>query len=317
MPDYEITHLTESDLADVVSVIQRSKEPTSFERAPTVDELKAYTIIDSDFRPDGSWVVRSSGEPVGYALAFIEANRLSAGLDDAYFEFYIVPEARSKGLEQQLGRLATEYVSSRGVGKVKARSLSTDSWRIGLLESQGFSEAYRVYFLVRGNGAQLPDGPIPEGITLVRRPYKECSDEEMTRIVEAFNITFQDHFNFAPEKPERFIQYRDASEDPECFSLAMAGDEIAGLCLSAEDRTYNEERGVSWGWINILGVKPQYRRKGLGRFLLVDGMKWVAERRMESTRIGVYAKNEKALELYLSLGFQMDTSSLWLEKALK
>ena len=69
--------------------------------------------------------------------------------------------------------------------------------------------------------------------------------------------------------------------------------------------------------MNILGVKPQYRRKGLGRFLLVDGMKWVAERGMDSTRIGVYAKNEKALDLYLSLGFEKDRSSLWLEKKLK
>ena len=317
MPEYDITHLKESDLEDVVSVIRRSKMECTFERAPTADELRAYTVKDSDFRPEGSWVVQSSGEPVGYALALVESNRLSAGLDDAYFEFEVVPDERSKGLEQRLIGLATEYFASRGVGKVKARSLSADSWRIGQLTSQGFSEAYRVFFLVRGNGAQLPDMPRPEGITLVRRPYKECGNEEMTRIVEAFNVTFQDHFNFAPEKPERFIQYRDAGEDPECFSLAMAGDEIVGVCLSAEDRVYNEERGEKWGWINILGVKPQYRRKGLGRFLLVDGMRWVVERGMDSTRIGVYAKNEKALDLYLSLGFEMDTSSLWLEKKLK
>lgn len=315
--EYEIARLSEADIADVVSVIRRSKRESPFERAPTVEELKAYTVKDSDFRPDGSWVVRSGGAPVAYAIALAEANRLSAGLDDAYLEFEIVPGERGKGLEQRLFGLASEYVRSRGIGVVRARCVTTESWRIAALSSEGFSEAYSVFFLVRKSRERIQDVPVPEGLSLVRRPYRECGDEEMTRIVEAFNDTFQDHFNFAPEKPERFIQYRDASEEPECFSLGVIGDEIVGVCLSAEDRIYNKENGTKWGWINVLGVRPPHRRRGVGKFLLADGMNWVLEQGMESIRIGVYAKNEKALDLYRSVGFEMERVSVWFEKRLK
>lgn len=317
MAEYEIADLIEADLGDVVDVIRRSKKESPFERAPTVEEMKTYTVNYSEFRPEGSWMVRIDGAPVAYAVAVVEANRLAAGLDDAHLEFEVIPEERGKGLEKRLIGLASEYISSRGVGKARTRCVAGESWRMGSLISEGFAEAYRVFFLVRRTLGRVPDVPTPEGVRLVRRPCKECGDEELTRIVEAFNDTFQDHYNFAPERPEIFINYRDASEDPECFSLAMVGDEIVGVCLSHEDRLYNLENGTKWGWINVLGVRPPYRRRGLGRFLLLDGMKWVLEQGMDTTYIGVYAKNEKALGMYLSVGFEKDRESLWLEKNLK
>ena len=316
MAEYVITPLREADLEDVVSVIRRSKNELPFERVPTVEEMKTYTVKYSEFRPEGSWVVRVDGAPAAYALAVVEANRQSAGLDDAHLEFDVVPEERGKGLEKRLISLASEYIRSRGVGKARTRCVANESWRMDALSSEGFAEAYRVFFLARRTPEQVQDVPAPEGVRFVRRPYKECGNDELTRIVEAFNDTFQDHFNFAPERPEIFINYRDASEDPECFSLAMVGDEIVGVCLSAEDRTYNAENGTKWGWINVLGVRPPYRRKGVGKSLLADGMKWVLERAMNTIYIGVYAKNEKALDLYLSVGFEKDRESLWLEKRL-
>jgi ribosomal protein S18 acetylase RimI-like enzyme len=312
----EIARLKETDIEDVVDVIRSSRRELPFERAPTEEELKAYTVNYSEFLPEGSWVVRLGGVAVAYAVVLIEANRLSAGLDDAHLEFEVVPEERGKGLERNLIDLASEYIRSRGVAKARTRCIACDQWRIDVLGSQGFSEAYRVFFLVRRTPVQVHDVPAPEGIMLVRRPYKECGDEELTRIVEAFNDSFQDHFSFAPERPEIFITYRDATDDPESFSLAMVGDEIVGVCLSAEDRTYNEENGTKWGWINILGVRPQYRRRGVGRFLLADGMKWILEQGMDTTYIGVHAKNEKALGMYRSAGFEKDRESLWMEKRL-
>ncbi len=317
MPELTMEPLTRENICEVVEVMRLSKEELPFERAPTVEELTAYTLDDSEFRPEGSWVVRIGGRAVAVALTQVEENRITAGLDDAYFDLDIVPEARGAGIEQRLVSLATEYARSKEIGKLRSRAIASEAWRIGILSREGFAETYRVFFLVRRGRGAIADVPAPDGIRLVRRPYKDCDDEEMTRIVEAFNDTFQDHYNFAPERPERFIQFRDASEDPETFSLGMAGDEIVGVCLSHEDRTYNIANGTKWGWINILGVRPPYRRRGLGRFLLADGMKWVLEQGMDTTYIGVYAKNEKALDMYLSTGFAKDRESMWFEKSLR
>ena len=308
--------LREEDLQDVISIIGRSRKGLPFERTLSIDELRSETLKDPDFRPEGSWVVREDGEPIAFAAVIIEESRISSGLDDAYVDLEVVPEARGKDLEQRLMGLASEYVRSRGVGKARARCIFGESWRMDLLTAEGFHEAHRVYYLVRRGREDPPEVPTPEGIRLVRRPCKECGDEELTRIVEAFNDTFQDHFSFAPEPPERFMEFRDVSLDPMTFSLAMAGDDIVGVCLSDVSAVYNRENGTSWGWVNVLGVRPPYRRRGLGRFLLADGMRWLLEQGMDTIHIGVYAENEKALDLYRSVGFENANGSYWFEKKL-
>lgn len=317
MPEPTMEPLSRENIREVVEVIRLSQAELPFERAPTLEEMTAFTFGDSEFHPEGSWLVRSDGKPVAWSRVLIQQNRLSAGLDDAYFELDIVPEARGLGIGETLVARASDYVRARGVGKMRTRAVDSEGWRLDLLSREGFAESYKVFFLVRKGRVELPEAAVPDGVRLVRRPYKDCGDEEMTRIVEAFNDTFQDHFNFAPERPEMFIEYRDCSEDPECFSLAMQGEEIIGLSLSHEDRLYNQENGTKWGWINLLGVRPPHRRRGIGRFLLLDGMKWVLEQGMDTTYIGVYAQNEKALGMYTSVGFVKDRESMWLEKRLR
>lgn len=314
--DHEVHHLTEDDLEGMMDVYVRSRRGLPFERPPSADEMRLFTLGDPSFRPEGSWIVRSGGAPVAYAFVLVEDNRLSAGLDDAYIEFEVVPEARGRGLEESLVSRCTEYIKSRGVGKGRSRVVDVESWRLAVLSSVGFKDAYRVFTLVRKGRAPVPEVPLPEGVTVVRRPCKECGDEELTRIVEAFNDSFKDHLSFAPEDPQKFIRYRDVGQDPEIISIAMAGDDIAGLCLSDVSKVYNERNGTKWGWVGVLGVRQRYRRRGLGRFLLADGMRWILEQGMDTIHIGVFAKNENALGLYLSVGFEKERESFWYEKRL-
>lgn len=312
----EISQLTESDLGELVSVISRCKEGLPLDRAPSVDEMRADTLKDDEFNPEGSWLLRVDGQLVGYSLAIIEANRLIAGLDDGYLEFEVLPEHRGAGFESTLLGLACEYIRTKGVAKACTRCPEEEKWREKLLSSEGFEESYRVYVLVREGVQEVPSVPAPEGFRLVRRPFSECGDEELTGIVEAFNESFRGHYRFAPERVERFIQFRDVSEDIMSFSLAMFGEEIAGICLSEESVVYNRDKGVKSGWVNILGVREPHRGKGVGRFLLADGMRWLREHELDTLYIGVYAKNEKALRLYESVGFGRDHESIWFEKRL-
>lgn len=313
----EISQLTVGDLGDLVSVIGRCREGRRADRAPSVDEMRIDTLEDDEFNPEGSWLLRIDGELVGYSLVIIEGNRLVAGLDDGYLEFEVLPEHRGAGFEGTLVNLACDYIRTKGVAKACTRCPEEETWREKMLSSEGFNESYRVYILVRKGVEEVPSVQAPDGFRLVRRPYEDCGDEELTRVVEAFNDSFRGHFRFAPERPQRFIQFRDVNEDVLMLSLAMFGDEIVGVCLSEESVVYNKQNGVKSGWVNILGVREPYRRKGLGRFLLADGMRWLQEHRLDTMYIGVYAKNEKALRLYESVGFVRDHENIWLEKGLR
>ncbi len=316
MSDLEFRHLTESSLEEMIEVLAKARADEPHERRLTHDEARSETFLDPDFDPKGTWIATLDGEVVGFGLVLVEGNRIKAGKDDGYIDIDVVPEHRGKGAEQALLERSLGYLRSRNVGKALSRSLITNNWGRSLLTSHSFEEAYRVYILVRRGRAEVREVLPPAGFELERRNLRDCSDVDISKIVDVFNDSFRDHFNFAPERPERFINARDCREDPAVLTLASKGDEIAGLCLSDESSTFNQEKGEQTGWVDIIGVRPQFRRVGLGEALLSDGMRWILDRGMDTIYLGVFAKNEKALGLYRSFGFTNDTESVWYRKNL-
>ena len=316
MSGLEFRHLTESSLEEMIDVLAKARADDPHERRLTHDEARSETFLDPDFDPKGTWIATLDGEVAGFGLVLVEGNRINAGKDDGYIDLDVVPEHRGKGVEQELLERSFGYLRSRNVGEALARCPITSDWRRSLLTSHSFEEAYRVYILVRRGRAEVREVLPPAGFELERRNLRDCSDDDISEIVDLFNDSFRDHFNFAPERPERFINARDCGEDPAVLTLAWKGDEIVGFCLSDESSTFNHEKGERTGWVDIIGVRPQFRRVGLGGALLSDGMRWILDRGMDTIYLGVFAKNEKALGLYRSFGFANDTESVWYRKNL-
>jgi GNAT superfamily N-acetyltransferase len=311
-----LRHLTEESLDDMIEVLARAREDDPHERRLTLDEAKEQTFLDPDFDPAGTWLAMMNGDAVGFGLALVERNRIEAGKDDAYVEIEVVKENRGKEVEDRLLGECLGYIRSRGVGKALCRSLADDDWKRSVLTSHSFEEAYRVYILERMGTERTDRVSPPTGYRLEHKVFSECSDEDISTLVDALNDSFQDHYNFAPERLERVINFRDRTEDPRALILALKGDEIAGLCLCEESATLNEEKGRRTGWVDIIGVRPRHRRKGLARVLLADGVNWILDRGMDTVYLGVFAKNEKALGLYQSFGFSKDRESIWFTRNL-
>lgn len=316
MPGLVLRHLTDDQLEAYVDIVGRSREAHPFERRLTREEARTWTLSDPDFDPEGSWVAYLDGKPAGVADAIVERNRLVAGMNDGHIDLEVVPEHRGKGIEQQLLSLSLGYLRSRGIAKARARSPVTDTWKSALLEADSFKEEYRIYTLARSGRGEVAQAPVPEGYRLVRQPFEECSDSEVSRTVEIVNDSFRDHFSFAPEPVQRWINFRDCGEDIIMLTTAMSGSETVGICMSEESTAFNRERGTKTGWINILGVRPDHRRKGLARALLADGIRWILERGMDTVYIGVFVRNERALGLYRSFGFERNQESIWYARPL-
>lgn len=315
MPGIRYRHLSEESLDDMIEVVTGSRAGLPHERRMNRSEAMTYTFLDPDFDPKGTWLVYTGRDVVGFGSANVDSNRVRAGKNDGRFEIDILPSHRGRGIEQVLLEKSLEYLRSRGVEKALARSHLADEWKKSLLLSNSFKEYYRVYFLVREGQPELPAADLPEGFSLERKLYADMSDTEVTAFADAFNESFFDHMNFAPELPQRFINWRDCATDPMLVTSVRMEEEIVGVCLSEESAQFNRERGVRAGWINILGVKLQFRRRGLARAMLIDGIQWVLSRGMDTVYIGVVSDNEKALDLYKSLGFEKEQESLWFELA--
>jgi ribosomal protein S18 acetylase RimI-like enzyme len=87
-----------------------------------------------------------------------------------------------------------------------------------------------------------------------------------------------------------------SSFDPELVLVA----EDAGHTLVGEAWLQVTPEG---GWVNVLGVRPGWRRRGIGRALLLSGFEALAGQGCELALLGVDAGNESgALRLYETAG---------------
>ncbi|MCO5177286.1 MAG: GNAT family N-acetyltransferase [Thermomicrobiales bacterium] len=85
---------------------------------------------------------------------------------------------------------------------------------------------------------------------------------------ETMEAAFADHWGYAPMPFEEFMYYEIdgvSDFDPALFFLAMDGDQIAGAA------TCHPSRGgdTTLGWIGGLGVRREWRGRGIGRQLLL------------------------------------------------
>jgi ribosomal protein S18 acetylase RimI-like enzyme len=306
VPAIEYVHVTEDRIDDLIEVLAKSKVDDPHERRLSPEEARAFYIEDPDFDLNGTWIAMSGRDPVAVGWVIVEENRLAAGKDDAYMEVDVVPEYRGSGIEEELMRKCLDYIRSRGVGKARSRGVQGSQWKKSLLEANDFVEAYRVYDLVRSGRGDVPVVRLPEGYTLENRDMKGLTDDELLSAVDAFNESFLDHYNFVPERPERFLSIRDSAKDPWAAIVVKKGDEIAGVCLVEKSDSLNQEKEVSVGWVIVLGVRPAHRRQGLARAMLASAIEWLMDQGLESVFLSVQSVNEKALDLYKSLGFEKD-----------
>jgi len=92
--------------------------------------------------------------------------------------------------------------------------------------------------------------------------------------------------------------------EPALWFLAVEGGEIAGVSLCR--LPYPGRPSV--GWVRTLGVRPPWRRRGLGLALLVRSFRELRGRGARTAGLGVWADNlTGAVRLY-------ERAGMWVEE---
>ena len=81
--------------------------------------------------------------------------------------------------------------------------------------------------------------------------------------------------------------------------MAWVDDTLAGFC-------WTKRHDASLGEIYVIAVDPEYQGRGLGRALVLEGMRHMSNRGLSSVMLYVDADNHAGLSLYEQLGFRLD-----------
>ncbi len=69
-------------------------------------------------------------------------------------------------------------------------------------------------------------------------------------------------------------------------------------------------RAGSRGYLQRLAVDPRRAGRGIGSALVIDALRWMRSRRVRRAVVNTQVANERALALYLRLGFHLQPSGL-------
>jgi mycothiol synthase len=131
---------------------------------------------------------------------------------------------------------------------------------------------------------------------------------EERAVVQAVRDSFRDHWGYVEQPFEteferwRHFMANDKEFDPALWFLALEGGEIAGFSLCR----LKSHEDPKMGWVNTLGVRRPWRKRGLGLALLQHSFAELQKRGQERAGLGVDASSlTGATRLYEKAGMRV------------
>lgn len=275
----EIAALLNLISRELSTTLETAVEVTKWFDLPRLQTLVAHA-------PDGTLV--------GYA------DLQSASDENAKFalDVRVHPEhpTASAPILTELERLATA-VAVPGAS-LRAYVPASEAALTASLSSAGY-QAIRESFTMEIELQDVPDVELPEGVTL-----RTFVPGDETAVYDAHMESFADHWGFTPEPYDEWATANLERDDFDAslWLLAEADASLAGIVLC---RLIDDARGPI-GWVSILGVRPRWRRRGLGSALLGSAFSELHARGRNRIGLGVDGQNTtNAVALYERAGMRV------------
>lgn len=187
------------------------------------------------------------------------------------------------------------------VSRVEARALREDTEVMAALGRAGF-QAVRTFAIMACELEKLT-GPFESGVRLPSRiSLRAYRSGDAPAWIAAFNASFSDHWGGFSYSRESWSRHAASPRFRKQISVVAEADgAFAGICHCAPSLN-PREKGLAH--LHILGVPPQFRRRGLGTCLMLEALRRLRENGFKRVELDMDSLNHKALPLYQQLGFR-------------
>ena len=233
--------------------------------------------------PTTQHILVSEGEElVGYA-------QLESGPDWSAGQLLVSPDHRRAGVGTKLLRQLIMESSS----PLRVWAMGDTPAARALATAVGMARQRELLIMERRLDGELPEPVVPAGVQI--RTFVPGQDEQQWLRVNA--AAFADH-------PEQAMIDLDDLED----RMAEPWFDPMGFFVATRDGTmigfhWTKQHQDQLGEVYVLGIAPSEARRGLGKALLLTGLRWLQQQGSSRVKLYVEADHQAAIELYLIYGF--------------
>jgi mycothiol synthase len=272
------TELTETEINGVLQLAAG---------AEAVDQMKALNeaavLRLRRPHPTTQHVLVSEGEQlVGYA-------QLESGIEWSAGQLMVSPDHRRRGI----GTLLLRRLIMESSGPLRVWAMGDSPAARALATAAGMTAQRELLIMERRLDEDLPEPVVPPGV-VIRTFVPGQNEREWLRVNAAA---------FAHHPEQALIDGDDLADrmaepwfDPKGFFVATIDDTMVGF-------HWTKQHQDQLGEVYVLGIEPSAAGRGLGKALLLSGLRWLQQR--GNTRVELYVESDHraAIGLYLSYGF--------------
>jgi mycothiol synthase len=272
------TELTETEINGVLQLAAG---------AEAVDQMKALNeaavLRLRRPHPTTQHVLVSEGEQlVGYA-------QLESGIEWSAGQLMVSPDHRRRGI----GTLLLRRLIMESSGPLRVWAMGDSPAARALATAAGMTAQRELLIMERRLDEDLPEPVVPPGV-VIRTFVPGQNEREWLRVNAAA---------FAHHPEQALIDGDDLADrmaepwfDPKGFFVATIDDTMVGF-------HWTKQHQDQLGEVYVLGIEPSAAGRGLGKALLLTGLRWLQQR--GNTRVELYVESDHraAIGLYLSYGF--------------
>jgi mycothiol synthase len=278
--------IVESDADAVASIVVQDSEALTGRPS----RLGPNDVRDWWSRADlarDSWLFLDDGEPAA-------AGWLHPYGDKAAFAGVVAQRAKGRGYGSAIVERAETATAGRGLARMHTWVPPEDAAAISLFRERGYDEVRRFYEMAIELAAAPPEPVVPEGFVL-----DLFHEEDARAFHDTLEDAFRDHWEWHGTPFDEWWELR-RDNDRSLWFVIRAGSEIAAAVRNDAERN-------GGGYVGIIGVRRDWRGRGLAKALLLRTFGEFWRRGVTRVSLDVDADSPTgATRLYESVGMHVE-----------
>jgi mycothiol synthase len=287
----------------LISVINQARPKEWYKDYPNIQDLHELLVLENIRKRTLVWLDEKGKI---YAFSFVDPfnNLIFECLDNTIFN-----ELFSEAVKFACAAFHKKSKKEDVIPSLDASCRGEDLQRIHCLQAEGFKrDGFDTVFLQHTLNDFLSPPIIPEGFVI--RPL--AGEQELDEYVNLHQAVFGTDLM---TKEIRKSIMSSPEYDPQLDLVVQTRDgRLAAFCVCQINPYENEISEQAAGWTDPIGVHPDFRRIGLAKALIQEGLIQLKTRGMEFAKLGTRSDNFAMLGLAKQTGFCVVSRRLWFSK---
>ena len=177
--------------------------------------------------------------------------------------------------------------------------LPSETEAIKYFLSRGFIHSESLFDMTRDLTNPIPNQSRPRDVEI--RKWKIETNEDRLKYIKADNLSFLD-------SPTSIDSLEYLLQSPKwvngtAISAFDKNGEVVGSIMVYWDESLDTKGTEKYGYTEEIFVIPNWRGLGIAKYLITEGLKYLAQNGINEARLEVMNKNGNALNLYHSMGY--------------